>query len=320
MINVKPLNCPSSSGPKLSSITGNILSDPTDYRRVVGALQYYTITRPDITYSVNQLCQFMHCPRDVHWKAVKCVLWYLKGTIDIGLYYVPGDIKLNAYYDFDWAGDPDDRHSTTGYGVFLGTNLISWSSKKQGVVFKSSTEAEYRSMAHTTAELYWLHMIFHDLKIMLPTTPNLWCDNIGAIALASNPVFHAWTKHIEIDYHFIREKVINCDIQVKHISTKDQIANVFTKGHSAIRFTLLKSNLSVCILPNSLRGVLEYWQLLPTDQEIISSQLPQDQDCHQMRRVFQRLCRILASLKFKFVISSLFSFKYSNICLEYKYV
>jgi hypothetical protein len=158
------------------------------------------------------------------------------------------------------------------------------------------------------------------LKIMLPTTPNLWCDNIGAIALASNPVFHAWTKHIEIDYHFIREKVINCDIQVKHISTKDQIANVFTKGHSAIRFTLLKSNLSVCILPNSLRGVLEYWQLLPTDQEIISSQLPQDQDCHQMRRVFQRLCRILASLKFKFVISSLFSFKYSNICLEYKYV
>jgi hypothetical protein len=128
MIGAKPLNCPSSSGPKLSSVTGNILHDPTDYRRVVGALQYCTITRPDIAYSVNQLCQFMHCPRDVHWKAVKRVLRYLKGTIDIGLYYVPGDIKLNAYCDSDWAGDPDDRRSTTGYGVFLGTNLISWSS------------------------------------------------------------------------------------------------------------------------------------------------------------------------------------------------
>jgi hypothetical protein len=114
-------------------------------------------------------------------------------------------------------------------------------------------------MTHTTAELYWLRMIFHDLKITLPTAPNLWCDNIGAIALASNPVFHARTKHIEIDYHFIREKVINRDIQVKHISTKDQIAYLFTKGHSATRFTLLRSNLSVCILPNSLRGgVLEY--------------------------------------------------------------
>jgi histone deacetylase 1/2 len=125
MIGAKPLNCPSSSGTKLSSATGDILHDPTAYRRIVGALQYCTITRPDIAYSVNQLCQFMHCPRDIHWKAVKRVLRYLKGTIDIGLYYVPGDITLNVYCDSDWAGNPDDRRSTTGYGVFLGHNLIS---------------------------------------------------------------------------------------------------------------------------------------------------------------------------------------------------
>jgi hypothetical protein len=185
---------------------------------------------------------------------VKRVLRYLKGTIDIGLYYVPGDITLNAYCDSDWAGNPDDRRSTTGYGVFLGHNLISWSSKKQGVVSRSSTEAEYRSMAHTTAELYWLRMVLQDLKITLPTAPSLWCDNIGAIALASNPVFHARTKHIEIDYHFIREKVVNRDIHVKHISTQEQIADVFTKGHSATRFSFLRSNLSVRLLPNSLRG------------------------------------------------------------------
>ena len=93
------MNCPFSSGPKLSSTIGNILLDPIAYRRVIGALQYYTVTRPDIAYVVNQLCQFMHCPRDVHWKTMKHVLRYLKGTIDIGLYYVLGDIKLNAYCD-----------------------------------------------------------------------------------------------------------------------------------------------------------------------------------------------------------------------------
>jgi hypothetical protein len=109
-------------------------------------------------------------------------------------------------------------------------------------------------MAHTTAELYWLRMVLQDLKITLPTAPSLWCDNIGAIALASNPVFHARTKHIEIDYHFIREKVVNRDIHVKHISTQEQIADVFTKGHSATRFSFLRSNLSVRLLPNSLRG------------------------------------------------------------------
>jgi hypothetical protein len=125
MIGAKLLNCPSSSGTKLSSAAGDILHNPTAYRRIVGALQYCTITRPDIAYLVNQLCQFMHCPRDIHRKAVKCVLRYLKGTINIGLYYVPGDITLNAYCDSDWAGNPDDRRNITCYGVFLGHNLIS---------------------------------------------------------------------------------------------------------------------------------------------------------------------------------------------------
>ena len=110
-------------------------------------------------------------------------------------------------------------------------------------------------MTHTTAELYWLHTILHDLKITLPLAPNLWCYHINAIALSSNHVFNARKKHIKIDYHFIREKVINRDIHVKHISTTDQIADIFTKGYSATCFSFLRSNLSVCILPNSLRGV-----------------------------------------------------------------
>ncbi|XP_040996230.1 uncharacterized mitochondrial protein AtMg00810-like [Juglans microcarpa x Juglans regia] len=127
----KPLNCPTTSGPKLSSEEGNLLLDPTECRRVIGAIQYCTISRPDIAYAVNQLCQFMHSPREPHWIAAKRVLRYLKGTIDYSLYYSAGDINLNAYCDSDWAGNPDDRRSTTGYGIFLGPNLITWTAKKQ---------------------------------------------------------------------------------------------------------------------------------------------------------------------------------------------
>jgi len=254
MLGARPLHCPSSSGSKLSSTVGDLLENPTEYRRVVGSLQYCTITRPDFSYSVNQLCQFMHSSRELHWIAVKRVLRYLKGIIEFGLLYNLGTITMHAYCDSDWAGNPDDRRSTIGYGVFLGTNLISWCSKKQSVVSRSSTEAEYRSMAHTTAELYWLRMLLQELHITLSTAPSLWCDNVSAIALASNPVFHSRTKHIEINYHFVREKVVNHDIHIQHTSTQDQIADVFTKSHTANRFCFLRDNLCVCLLPHSLRG------------------------------------------------------------------
>jgi hypothetical protein len=145
-------------------------------------------------------------------------------------------------------------------------------------VSRSSTEAEYRSMALATAELYWIRMLFKELGIDISSTPTLWCDNISAIALASNPVFHARTKHVEIDYHFIREKVCNRDVKVQYISTRgnlfphvlfevkvqyistlDQVADIFTKGQSAQRFQVLKHKLMVCSCPMNLkRGVLDH--------------------------------------------------------------
>jgi hypothetical protein len=196
----------------------------------------------------------MHHPSILHWTAAKRVLHYLKGTIDHRLWYTKGPLTLQAFCDFDWVGNPDDRRSTTGIGIALGSSLISWTSKKQSVVARSSTEAEYRAIA--TTDLFWLQMLFKDLGIPLFATPRLWCDNIGALALASNPVYHARTKHIEVDYHFIREKVLNGDISFKYISAHDQIADIFTKGLSSTKFQFLRDKLMVCSVPISLRGAV----------------------------------------------------------------
>jgi hypothetical protein len=185
--------------------------------------------------------------------AVKRVLRYLKGTVDYDLYYAPFIVDIHVFCDSDWAGNPDDRRSTSGFSIFLGNNLISWYAKKQGVVSRSSTEAEYRSMALATAEAYWIRMLIKEFQLYLYSPPIIWCDNIGALILASNPVFHARTKQVEIDYHFMREKVVNKDILVKHISTKDQLANIFTKGQTTTRFQFLRSKLMVRQLPISLQ-------------------------------------------------------------------
>jgi hypothetical protein len=256
MDGAKPAKSPCSTGTKLSRYDGEALEDPSIYRHVVGSLQYCTLTRPEIAFSVNQLCQHLHSPTSAHLSAAKRVLRYLKGTLDHGLWYTKSSLQLNAFCDSDWAGDPDDRRSTSGFAVFLGNCLISWSAKKQSVVSRSSTEAEYRSLAIATTELYWLRMLFKDIHISLFLAPVLWCDNVSALALASNPVYHARTKHIEVDYHFVREKVLNCDILIKYISTHDQVSDIFTKGLFSARFLTLKSKLMVVAPPINLRGAV----------------------------------------------------------------
>jgi hypothetical protein len=221
MDEAKTYGAPYLTGSKMSRFDGEVLSDPTTFRHVVGALQYATLTWPDLAYSVNQLCQHMHQPTTVHWTTAKRVLRYLKGSIDYGLFFSKDPLELHAYCDSDWAGNPNDRRSTTGFGIFIGSNLIFWAAKKQHIVSQSSTEVEYCSMALAMADLFWIRMLLKELRISLLTPPHLWCDNSGALSLASNPVYHGHTKHIEVDFHFIREKVTNRDVQLRYISTTD---------------------------------------------------------------------------------------------------
>jgi hypothetical protein len=195
----------------------------------------------------------MHAPTSVHFAAVKRVLRYLKGSLNSGLHYSKWPFNLIAYCDSDWTGNLDDRKSTTGYGVFLGPNLISWSTKKQHTVSRSTTEGEYRALSLIAAELFWLRMLLKELHIVLTSFPTNWSDNSSALALVSNPVFHARTKYIEVNFHFIREKVANRDIQLQYLPILEQVADIFTKGHTSDRFCYLRDKLRV-VPPFSLRG------------------------------------------------------------------
>ena len=179
------------------------------YRSIVGALQYVTITRLEISYCVNRMCQFMQNPLESHWKAVKRILRYLSGTLDYGLHLRrSSQLNLVGFCDVDWAMDPDDRRSTSSYCAFLGENLVSWYFKKQHTIFRSSTEAEYRNLTIIVAELTWLTYLLEELRVATTKIPIIWCDNLSTVQLATNPVLHARTKHVELDLYFVREKVL----------------------------------------------------------------------------------------------------------------
>ena len=161
-----PTSTPVDAQCKLSATDGAPVSDPTEYMSLAGALQYLTLTRLEIAYAVQQVCLFMHDPREPHLALVKRILRYIKGTLHTGLHIgaTPVD-SLTAYSDADWAGCPDSRHSTSGYCVFLGDNLISWSSKRQTIVSHSTAEAEYRVVAHAVAKCCWLRQL---LELHIP--------------------------------------------------------------------------------------------------------------------------------------------------------
>ncbi|RVX02060.1 Retrovirus-related Pol polyprotein from transposon RE1 [Vitis vinifera] len=206
MLDCKPIDTPMDPNVKLIPGQGEPLRDPGRYRRLVGKLNYLTITRPDISFPVSVVSQFLQSPCDSHWDVVIRILRYIKST--------PGQ----------------DRRSTSGYCVFIGGNLISWKSKKQDVVTRSSAEAEYRAMALATCELIWLKHLLRELRFGKDEQMKLICDNQAALHIASNPVFHERTKHIEVDCHFIREKIASGCVATSFVNSNDQLADIFTKS------------------------------------------------------------------------------------------
>ncbi|WVZ83622.1 LOW QUALITY PROTEIN: hypothetical protein U9M48_030750 [Paspalum notatum var. saurae] len=203
-VRVQSLSMPVDTSPKLSGVTGDPMKDAIDFRSLAGVLQYLTFTRLDISYAVQQICLHMHDPREPHLAALKRILRYIRGTLHLGLHLRPStQCDLVVYSDANWAGCPDTRKSTSGYAVFLGDNLVSWSSKRQNTVSRSSAEAEYRVVPNAVAEASWLRQLLQELHSPPRCATLVYCDNISAVYMSSNPVQHQRTKHIEIDLHFV---------------------------------------------------------------------------------------------------------------------
>jgi hypothetical protein len=195
----------------------------------------------------------MHTPRHLHLAAVRHIIRYLRGSSGRGLFFPTGSsLRLVAYSDADWAGCPDTRRSVTGWCMFLGDSLISWKSKKQARVSKSSTESEYRAMSTACSEIVWLRWLLAELGFSQSDSTPLHADNTSAIQIAANPVYHERTKHIEVDCHSIREALDNRVISLPHVSTTLQIADVFTKAMTRQRHQFLVGKLMLLDRPASI--------------------------------------------------------------------
>jgi len=187
----------------------------------------------------------MHAYTDSHWVAVKRILRYLKCMTSYGFHITRGSsFALHGFTDTNWAGSIDSRKSTGGYLVFFGQTLISWKFGKQRTIVGSSTEVEYKALIDGTAEVIWLQYLLIDLQVPSVSAPTIWCDNLGATYLLANPIFHARTKHVEVDYHFIHDRVAKKEFRFLLSPLRINL-QVFTKLLSAASFTTFRYKLRV---------------------------------------------------------------------------
>lgn len=247
MSDCNPCQAPMEPRTKLSKLSEEPPVDATYYRSIVGSLRYLVNTRPDIAYSVGIISRFMEKPTTQHMAAMKHILRYIRGTLDLGCIYTKKEetAKLVGYSDSDLAGDIDDRKSTTGAAYFYGGNLITWVSQKQKVVALSSCEAEYIAAATTACLGTWLSRLLADLRKEKEEAVVLRIDNKSAISLCKNPVYHDRSKHIDTRYHYIRESVENGRIIVEHVASEEQLADILTKPLGRVKFIEMRSKIGL---------------------------------------------------------------------------
>ncbi|KAF5799967.1 putative RNA-directed DNA polymerase [Helianthus annuus] len=208
-----------------------LLKNVSGFQKLIGKLIYLSLTRPDISYTVQSLSQFMHSPNEMHLQLALRLLRYLKQSPGKGLCFKKSDsLNLLGFADSDWDKCLSTRKSVTGFCIFLGNCLVSWKSKKQSTVSRSTAEAEYRAMCSATCELIWLKNLLLELNVQCNLPMSLNCDSQAAISIAANPVFHERTKHFELDLHFLREKVADGVISTVKVDSESQLADLFTKG------------------------------------------------------------------------------------------
>ncbi|RVW92097.1 Retrovirus-related Pol polyprotein from transposon RE1 [Vitis vinifera] len=230
MSGCQPVNTPIEEGLKLCVEPNQVSTDKGRYQRLVGRLMYLAHTRPDLAYALSVVSQYMHNPGEQHMNAVMRILRYLKNAPGKGILFAKNvdHQSIEVYTDADW-GAVDDRRSTSGYFTFVGGNLVTWKSKKQNVVARSSAEAEFRGMALGLCEALWLRLLLQDLGYLSRQPIRLFCDNKAACDIAHNPVQHDRTKHVEVDRFFIKEKLDDKIVELPKIRSEDQLADILPK-------------------------------------------------------------------------------------------
>ncbi|KAJ0455580.1 putative RNA-directed DNA polymerase [Helianthus annuus] len=255
MIDCKPASTPMIANQKLFMEKDGKLTDKERYQRIVGKLIYLSHTRPDIAYAVGVVSQFMHQPQVAHMEAIWRIIRYLKGTPGHGVLFQPNEyLKIQAYTDADWAGDKGDRRSTSGYFTLVGGNLVTWRSKKQKVVALSSAEAEFRGIARGLAEVLWIRKLLNEIGFHQNEASRIMCDNKAAIQISENPVQHDRTKHVEVDRHFIKEKIETGIIELPFVRSQNQLADILTKAVNENIFNHCLNKLSIRNPTTQLEG------------------------------------------------------------------
>lgn len=247
LLNGNEVKNPIVPGTRLSKSGDGNKVDLTTYKQLIGSLMYITSTRPDLMYVVCLLSRYMADPYEQHMEAAKRVLRYMKGTLGFGVFYRRKEVsELMVYTDSDYAGDIDDRRSTSGYAFLLSGGAVAWASKKQPVVTLSTIEAEFVAAAYCACQCVWMRRILEEFGLAQSGSTTIMCDNSSAIKLSKNPVLHGRSKHIDVRFHFLRNLTKEGVVKLVHCGTGEQLADILTKPLRLETFVRLRERLGVC--------------------------------------------------------------------------